>query len=98
MPFISSANGQVAPDHFSLLKNLFLLIFQGNAILIWKSKKDHFSPSISHCVTLAVWPLRKPTEAASSALPMASSFASFPMWPSLYWGRASRGSWQRQVP
>lgn len=28
---------------------------------------------ISHCVTLAVRPLQKPTEAASSALPRASS-------------------------
>ena len=55
-------------------------------------------PIVSHCVTLAVWLLRKPTEAASFALPMASSFASFSMWPSLYWGRASRGSWQKQVP
>lgn len=55
-------------------------------------------PIVPHCITLAVWPLRKPAEAASFALPMAGSFASFSMWPSLYWGRASRGFWQRQVP
>lgn len=57
-----------------------------------------FFSIVSYCITLAVWPLRKPAEAAAFALPMASSFASFSMWPSLYWGRASRGFWQRQVP
>lgn len=29
---------------------------------------------------------------------MAGSFASLSMWPFLYWGRASRGFWQRKVP
>lgn len=81
------------------LKILFLLIFQRNAILIWKSKEYYFfSLIISHSVTLACGYFNNPQKLLPlPSLLMASSFASFSMWPSLYWGRASRGSWQRHV-
>lgn len=98
MPFISSANWEKGSRSFSTLKNLLLINFSKNTVFISENKQDgYFCPIVSYCVTLAVWPLGKPTEAASRALPMASSFASFSMWPSLYWGRASHGSWQRHV-